>query len=237
MSTPLASNRSRRPAPVERAGPAGRGRTAADPIGELSEGMGRTIRARRLEQGLTMAELAKAADLSQPFLSKVERGLGRLSIAALDRVARSLGTSAVGLLAGSDAPAMIDVVRRGERRVFPAYEHEEGLGQALTQRSAQLRVVEFDSGPTEFAATPYVHRNDSVCVVLSGSYEFEFDDTRVTLDEGDSISASGGVRQRYRVLRRPARLLLILVSEDVDVVARHVEARPAAVRKRRRAIS
>ena len=86
-------------------------------------------------------------------------------------------------------------------------------------------MVEFDSGPTAFAAEPYVHRNDSVCVVLSGTYEFEFDGTRVTLDEGDSISATGGVRQRYRVLRKPARLLLILVSEDVDVAARHAAVR------------
>ncbi len=201
---------------------------------ELTESLGRTIRARRIEQDLTMAALAAAADLSQPFLSKVERGVGRLSMGALDRVAKALGSSAVGLLAGSDAPAMIDVVRRSERRMMAAYEREEGMGQALTRRSGQLRVVEFDSGPTEFAPTPYLHRNDSVCLVLSGSYEFEVDDTRLTLTEGDCISASGGVPQRYRVLDKPARLLLILVSEEVDVIPRPVPGGRGAAKGRTR---
>ena len=197
---------------------------AATAKDDLSESIGRAIRARRTHMGITMADLATTAELSQPFISKVERGLGRLSMGALDRVARALGTSAVGLLAGSDAPAMIDVVRRDERPQLPAYDHDEGMGQALTRRSGQLRVVEFDSGPTDFGAVPYVHRNDSVCVVLSGVYEFEFDQTRFTLSEGDSVSASGGVRQRYRVLTQPARLLLVIVSEDVDVVSRPIVA-------------
>ena len=217
------------PRPIAKAVPKGQkrnGRKAA-PAGntadQLTEDIGRSIRNRRVELGITMSELATTADLSQPFLSKVERGLGRLSMGALDRVARALGTSAVGLLAGSDAPATVDVVRKGERPKLRAYENDEGMGQALTRRSGQLRVVEFDSGPMDFALVPYVHRNDSVCVVLSGEYEFEFDQTRLTLTEGDSVSSSGGVSQRYRVLRRPARLLLILVSEDVDVVPhRHV---------------
>ena len=167
-----------------------------------------------------MEELATASKLSQPFLSKVERGLGRLSMGALDRVARALDTSAVGLFAGPDTPASIDVVRRSDRLALPAYEHGEGMGRALTRRSGQLRVMEFDGGPDQFAASPYVHRNDSVCVVLEGTYEFELDGVRVMLDTGDSVSSSGGVKQRYRVTAGPARLLLILVSEDIDVAPR-----------------
>ena len=168
-----------------------------------------------------MEELATASSLSQPFLSKVERGLGRLSMAALDRVAKALGTSAVGLFAGPDAPTSIDVVRRSDQLSLPAYEHGDGVGRALTRRSGQLRVMEFDGGPDEFAESAYVHRNDSVCVVLAGAYEFELDGTRVMLNEGDSVSSSGGVKQRYRVTSGPARLLLILVSEDIEVAQRH----------------
>ncbi|MEZ5282305.1 MAG: helix-turn-helix transcriptional regulator [Acidimicrobiales bacterium] len=190
----------------------------SDPNVELAQSLGAEIRTRRLERGLTMAQLAEASELSQPFLSKVERGLGTLSMASLDRVARALGTSAVGLLGGPTAPTSIDIVRKSDRHRLPAYEGQAGFGEALTRRSGQLRVIEFDSGPVNFLDEPYVHRNDSVCVVISGSYEFEFDDTRVILTEGDSISASGGVRQRYRALEQPARLLLILVSEDAEVV-------------------
>ena len=128
-------------------------RTPADGLHRRagSRTMGQAIRSRRLEQGLTMAQLAERADLSQPFLSKVERGLGRLSMSAIDRVAKALGTSAVGLFAGSEPPAPIDVVRRDERLRIDAYDHGEGIGQALTRRSGQLRVMEFVGGPEEFA--------------------------------------------------------------------------------------
>ena len=57
-----------------------------------------------------------------------------------------------------------------------------------------------------------------MCLILSGTYEFELNGEVVTLGEGDSVSAPGGVLERYRVLEPPGRMLLAFVSEDVDVV-------------------
>lgn len=46
------------------------------------------------------------------------------------------------------------------------------------------------------------------------------DGTVVLLEEGDSVSASGGVGERYRVIDGHGRMLLIFVSEDVEVAVR-----------------
>ena len=90
----------------------------------------------------------------------------------------------------------------------------------MTRRAGQLGLVEFEGGPSDFEPTPFVHRNDSVCLILSGTYEFELDGEIVTLSEGDSVSASGGVHERYRVTVAPGRMLLAFVSEDVEIVHR-----------------
>jgi len=185
---------------------------------DLATTIGASIRARRKRLGMSMAELAQLSTLSQSFLSKVERGIGRLSMVAVDRVAKALGTSAVGLLATRRDGADVDIVRRHERPRFAAFQSGEGFGSAVTRRAGQLGLVEFEGGPDEFEPTPFVHRNDSVCLILSGTYEFELDGQVVTLREGDSVSAPGGVRERYRVLEPPGRMLLAFVSEDVDVI-------------------
>ncbi len=185
---------------------------------QLAVAMGAAIRTRRQALGLTMTALARRADLSQPFLSKVERGVGQLSVPAIERLARALGTSAVGLLAGIEGPATFDLVRRGERNQFEAFEHGAGVGFGVTRRAGQLGVVEFEGGPADFPATSFVHRNDSVCLVQNGRYEFDIEGNLFELAQGDSVSASGAVEMRYRVLERPARFLLIFVSEDVQVV-------------------
>ncbi len=177
-------------------------------------------RRRRREQGLTTVELARSCGLSQPFLSKVERGVGRPSIPAIDRVAKALGSSAVGLLAGLDGATRVDVVRGDQRASFRSYGSTDGSGRALTRRAGQLGVVEFEDGPLEFAAEPYRHRNDTVCVILRGAHEFDVEGSIDLLHEGDSLSMAGGVAARYRAVQRPARMLLTFVSEDVEVVFR-----------------
>lgn len=188
--------------------------TEADDIGQL---IGAAIRARRRSLGLTMQQLAAQTGLSQPFLSKAERGLAGLSLTSVDRIAEALGISAAGLF-GTMAPAdRYDVVRRTER---PRIQLGEGrqMAAAYTRRSGQASVVEFEDGPADFPDFHYVHRNDQICHVLAGTYEFEVDGEVFPLHAGDTLSIAGQVPNRYRVIESPARLMLVLVSDDAEVV-------------------
>jgi quercetin dioxygenase-like cupin family protein len=110
-----------------------------------------------------------------------------------------------------------DLVRRAERPRIPMSDGWT-TATAYTRRSGQASIVEFEGGPTELPPFHYVHRNDQVCHVLAGAYEFEVDGSVMVLRAGDTLSIAGDVPNRYRVVRSPARLLLVLVSEDAEVV-------------------
>lgn len=61
--------------------------------------LGERIRQRRVEKGLTAASLARAADVSRNYISKLENGFAaNPSAPILQRLADSLGTSVADLL-------------------------------------------------------------------------------------------------------------------------------------------
>jgi transcriptional regulator with XRE-family HTH domain len=63
--------------------------------------LGAYIRAQRLAAGLSLRDLADRTDVSNAYLSQVERGLHEPSLSVLDAVARALDLSLDALLAGA----------------------------------------------------------------------------------------------------------------------------------------
>lgn len=187
------------------------------PEQELARRIGAAIRARRKELGVTMAWLAAESSLSQPFLSRVERGLAQPSIRSLDNVARALGLSTLGLIGGMSEPGTFTVLPQRDRLPVPVGGDRSSVAYALTSTISQLRAVEIVGEPAD-PEKVHVHRNDAFTLVLAGRYEFLLDGQRFDLAVGDSISAPGGVGHRYRVLEQPARLLVVIVSEDAHIV-------------------
>jgi len=68
-----------------------------------SETIGQRLRARRVELGLTLAEVAEKAGLSLPYVSNLERGRGNPTLEALGALARALDIPLASLL-GEDGP-------------------------------------------------------------------------------------------------------------------------------------
>lgn len=62
------------------------------------ESLGRFIRERRERAELSMRELAKRADISNPYLSQIERGLHEPSVRVITAIATALNESAEALL-------------------------------------------------------------------------------------------------------------------------------------------
>lgn len=91
------------------------------------EALGELIRAQRQQAELTLRELAARTNVSNPYLSQIERGLHEPSVRVLKAIASALNLSAesllqqAGLLEGDDAkvvtppPTVEDAVRADPR--------------------------------------------------------------------------------------------------------------------------
>lgn len=73
----------------------------ADP---LLAALGRRARARRIEKGWTLRDVAERSGVSPRYLVQLESGRGNISVRRLADVARALETTPAALLAEGDAP-------------------------------------------------------------------------------------------------------------------------------------
>ena len=183
------------------------------------ERVGRYVRRLRQSRGLTMTQLAARADLSQPFLSQLERGLARPSMTSLARIAQALDSSQLEIIAGaadlvrSASATTADLVRAddGERGPY-------GLGEArlLVQGDRPFYPMTFtaeNADPGDF----HVHPEDEFLHVLSGRCRVDLEGQgTVVLEEGDSLYYPGGTPHRWY---SPAgtRYRLFVVKQHVPV--------------------
>jgi transcriptional regulator with XRE-family HTH domain len=178
----------------------GRERSTA-PLDEEAETMGARIRSLRKERGLTLVQLAGLVGMSQPFLSLVERGHARLSLASMAKLSGALGVRSGALLArppaGRHTDGRVDVVLRGE-------EPRARTGERMVWQLAQLPRGLFG---TEFAGTESVfseyavHEEDEFLYLLDGILEVGLADGAVhRLGRGDSLAIAAGTAHGWRAV-------------------------------------
>lgn len=145
--------------------------------------IGEVLRARRVELGLSQAELARELGISASALSPAERGRAGLSGETLTRAWRALG-----LPSGLDAPAdgaPIEVRRRGGRR---AVEVAAGLRREdLVEVPPGGRVALLSFAPGAGGREPpFSTKRREVVVVLEGVLELSVRGSVTTLHAGDA---------------------------------------------------
>lgn len=161
-----------------------------DKIARATQAIGRRLRSARLGVGLTLAETAVKAGVSEGFLSKLERGQTAASIANLIQLAEALGLGLHELFARDDAPAKTRVaVHRGEAGgleeiAASGYLWRHLGGGAPLDRMEVFRLV----FPREKGMEAMVsHPGQEHCYVLSGEVRFFVGDAAYRLKAGDGI--------------------------------------------------
>jgi transcriptional regulator with XRE-family HTH domain len=173
--------------------------------------LGARIRALRQARGMTLAQAAAAAQLSHSFLSQVERGLERLSMNSLFRIARALDTTQQALL--TDAPP---ARASGGYEIFRAAEGsplDAGTGPLTVLARAGARFVPMVfSGSFGEEQLWWEHDEEEFVYVLEGELEMFLGEETLHLAAGDSTYYEGGVRHRWQT--RPGQNARILVVKE-----------------------
>lgn len=150
--------------------------------------VGERLRAIRRLRHITLKTVAERAELSESFLSQVERGRANASVASLQRISAALGVNVADLFEPNGSVSRPRVLRR-EARPTLAF---GTLGQKfmLTPRPLEhLQVIlgEFDAGGST-GDEAYTHGDsEELLVVLAGIVSLQLGTEIFELSTGDSI--------------------------------------------------
>ncbi|WP_245448247.1 MULTISPECIES: helix-turn-helix domain-containing protein [Bradyrhizobium] len=172
----------------------------------IDERMGAAIRRGRLERGLKLTELAAAASISVPMLSRFENGQSTASLPLLERIATALGTDLSTLFREIEQNS-------GSAQLIKASDQMEVV-RSGTKHGHTYRLLSYNKGPRkifepflidmdkESESYPrFQHPGTEFIYMLSGRMEYRFGDRTFLVEPGDAFTFSGNV------LHGPEKLL------------------------------
>jgi transcriptional regulator with XRE-family HTH domain len=168
----------------------------------------------RKQRGMTLDQLATAADLTKSYISKVERGLSVPSISTAMKIASSLDLSVGQLLGESQYDDAISVVRRNERPSFMRGGSSSGYDYEMLAAGKRFKTMEpfIMRPPLVFQDNRrFEHGGQEMIFVLSGRMEVDFGNDVYRLDKGDCIYFDAHVPHRSRSLSRTVAEALVVV--------------------------
>ena len=175
--------------------------------------VGERLRAIRRLRRATLRTVAERADLSESFLSQVERGRANASVASLKRIAAALGVSVADLFEPNGSTGKPRVLRR-EARPNLAF-GTLGRKYMLTPRpleNLQVIVGELDTGGST-GEEPYTHGDsEELLVVLEGHISLQLDADMFELSTGDSIDYRSSTPHRLVNLGAESAEVMWIIS-------------------------
>jgi DNA-binding transcriptional MerR regulator/quercetin dioxygenase-like cupin family protein len=146
--------------------------------------LGPQLRRMRERKHYNLAEAARRASVSPGFLSAIERSLANASVATLQRLAMSYGTTVMELF--KTAPHDRRLVTQAERRVLEV--HNGVRMELLSFGAPMLQSMLFRVSPLAGSEGAYSHVGEEFIFMLSGTLEVWLDELECfVLREGDSF--------------------------------------------------
>lgn len=173
----------------------------SDPVvagGVASDGIGRHLRRERLEQGLTLEQLADRTGLSRSYLSNVERDVNSPTINTLRTIVDALGTTLSRLFHAVESERR--VLTRPDQRIELTRAGVEGVTYTLLnpEHGGRLEMMLLEVAPGAGSGDrPHTHAGEEVGVLLSGELDYWVDGVHHRLQPGDCVSFPSSTPHRY----------------------------------------
>ena len=152
---------------------------------------GEKLRDVREKQGLTLKDIAGKLEVSESYISQIERNLVSPSLDTLLRLCEVLGIDPEYLFKEYRKKRAVDLVRSGERHTqsMPGmrYERLSSPPDMEEAHSIEAFLLHVEPG-SERGSREYGHPGREWGLVLEGSAVLELGGENYTLEAGDSIS-------------------------------------------------
>jgi len=187
----------------------------------LEIAIGRQVRTFRKRLNLTVANVAKQAQLSSGMLSKIENGLTSPSLATLNALANALQVPVTSLFRGYEEQRDVTVIKAGEgltieRRGSGAGHQYQLLGHTIGKPYTIEPYIITISDQSEVFPV-FQHAGTELIYMLEGKVTYRHGDKTHLLEPGDSMffdaEASHGPDE---ILELPCRYLSIIVSQSSE---------------------
>jgi transcriptional regulator with XRE-family HTH domain len=179
--------------------------------------LGAGIRAERLRQQLTLAQVAERAGLTPSALSQIERGVTDPSIGSLRRISSALQVPFFQFLIESDRPS--PVVRKADRRRISFAGRDLTYEIIVPSVNATFEFHSLELGPGASSRdTALGHDGDECVLAVQGEVDVELMGELHRLHEGDSIYIQHHLPHRT-INPGPGRAEVLVVISPPRVVA------------------
>lgn len=151
---------------------------------------GHKIRVMRKELGMSIKELADAADLSTGLISQIERDLVSPSVNAMLRIVDALHTTMGDFFDDVPSHKRPVIYRCGEHKMIDEKEMHRRVRVLSPPKHIHYQVVEMRFEPTKNweDAVLSSHEGQEFGFILSGSLTVVIDDIPYDIQSGDSIA-------------------------------------------------
>jgi DNA-binding transcriptional MerR regulator/quercetin dioxygenase-like cupin family protein len=156
---------------------------------------GQRFRRLRIKRGLSLAEVARTTGVSVGFLSALERGHMRSSVATLRRIARFYKTNVLSLFdTNGDAPVL---VRPAERKILET--NPKVRMELLAWGNTAMEPHLFRIKPGGNSGESYTHEGEEFLHVLRGEFEIWLENQgHYHLRPGDSLYFESSTPHRWK---------------------------------------
>ncbi len=150
--------------------------------------IGYRIKDLRIQQRITLKDLAKKTGLTTSFLSQLERDLTSPSVGSLEKIAEALNTKVGHFFEREEAKELIFIKKGIGKRII---DKEKGiscetLASGILNIKMQPQVFTLGAG-SELTKELMYPEGEKFGMVLKGKVELLCDSEKFTLEEGDSI--------------------------------------------------
>lgn len=176
------------------------------------------IKRLRLENNMSIGQLARRAGLSKGYVSKIENAETAPRLSTLAKLAAALDTDVALLLAAGSrlggGQNGLCLVRKDERKVVVARGTRYGYNYlSLAHKKAGRNMEPYIIEPDFRESAVFSHEGEEFMYVLEGTQEFVYNGKSHILNEGDSIYFDAIVPHTgHSIGPKRARILVVLYS-------------------------